>query len=201
MQDSPTTRSTVPGFKSASSRLHRTLRGTPDTRFVPRVGKEALAAKYAKRRRRVLVAMKLDTISGRLSGLWSEVPSFGWWVPVDITNEDRGKALVAWWNSTPARLMLLNRRARKLTYPVWQVAHLRQIRTPKPGNPGWTELRAAFEEVQDMELLPMKDAEHCPARLIIDRAAAKAMNVPEETVAGWRRQMAHEPTVSNKSGQ
>ena len=195
------TRSTVPGFKSVSSKLHRTLRSKPDTQFVPRPGKAAMAAMYAKRRRRVLVAMKLDTISGRLSGLWSEVPSFGWWVPVDITNEDCGKALVAWWNSTPARLMLLNRRARKLTYPVWQVAHLRQIRTPKPGNPGWTELRAAFEEVQDMELLPMKDAERCPVRLIIDRAAAKAMNVPEETVADWRRQMAHEPTVSNKSGQ
>ena len=194
-------KSTVPGFKSASSKLHRMLRSKPDTQFVPRPGKAAMAAMYAKRRRRVLVAMKMDTQSGRLSGLWSDTPSFGWWVPVDITDEDCGKALVAWWNSTPARLMLLNRRAKKLTYPMWQVAHLRQIRTPKPDNPGWTELRAAFEEVQDMELLPMRDAERCPARLIIDRAAAKAMNVPEETVAGWRRQMAHEPTVSNKSGQ
>ena len=91
----------VPGFKSLSSKLHRTLQGKPDVVYTPRAGKAALAARYAAQRSRVLVAMKMDTISGRLSGLWSDIPSFGWWVPISVTDEDIGKALVAWWNSTP----------------------------------------------------------------------------------------------------
>lgn len=94
--------------------------------------------------------------------------------------------------------MLLNRRARKLTYPVWQLAHLREIRTPKPDNPAWVDLRIAFEEVKTVELLPMGQADQCPARRVIDRAAAKAMDVSEERIADWRRRLASEPTVSNK---
>ena len=169
--------------------------------YVPKTAKAGLAAKYAAQRSRVLVAMKMDTISGRLSGLWSETPSFGWWVPVSVTDADTGKALVTWWNSTPVRLMLLNRRARKLTYPMWQVAHLREIRIPRPGNPAWRELRDAFEQVKTVEPRPMGEAEQCPARRVIDRAAAKALDVSEDEVAEWRCRIASEPTVSNKYAQ
>ena len=94
--------------------------------------------------------------------------------------------------------MLLNRRARKLTYPVWQLAHLREIRIPKPDNPAWSDLRNAFEEVKRVELLPMSQAERCQARLVLDRAAAKALDVSEDTMADWRKRLALEPTVSNK---
>ena len=191
----------VAGFNSVSSKLRRTVQGNPDVMYVPKTGKVGLAAKYAAQRSRVLVAMKMDTISGRLSGLWSETPSFGWWVPVSVTDADIGKALVTWWNSTPVRIMLLNRRARKLTYPMWQVAHLREIRIPRPGNPAWGELRDAFEQVKTVELRPMREAEQCPARGVIDRAAAKALDVSEDEVAEWRCRIASEPTVSNKYAQ
>ena len=191
----------VPGFNSVSSKLRRTLQGEPDVMYAPKTGKDQLAAKCAARRSRMLVAMKMDTISGRVSGLWTETPSFGWWVPVAVKDDDTAKALATWWNSTPARLMLLNRRARKLTYPMWQVAHLREIRIPKPENPAWAELRSAFEQVKMIELLPMRDAEQCPARRVIDRAAAKALDVSEDVVAELRRRIASEPTVNNKYAQ
>ena len=188
----------VPGFHSVSSKLQRTLQGEPDVMYAPKAGKAGLAAKYAAQRSRMLVAMKMDTISGRLSGLWTETPSFGWWVPVAVEDDDTGKALAAWWNSTPARLMLLNRRARKLTYPMWQVAHLREIRIPKPDNPAWPYLLDAFEQMKNVELLPMGRAEECPARQVIDRAAAKALDVAEDVIADWRRHLAREPTMNNK---
>ena len=188
----------VPGFHSVSSKLRRTLQGEPDVMYAPKPGKTGLAAKYAARRSHMLVAMKMNTMSGRLSGLWTETPSFGWWVPVSVEDDYTGKALAAWWNSTPVRLMLLNRRARTLIYPMWQVAHLRQIRIPKPENPAWTDLRAAFEQVKSVELLPMARAEECPARRVIDRAAAKALDASDEVIADWRHQLAREPTVSNK---
>ena len=61
--------------------------------------------------------MRVNTVSGRLTGLWTPTASFGWWVPISVEDNDRAKALALWWNTTPARPMLLNRRGKTLTYP------------------------------------------------------------------------------------
>ena len=192
----------IPGFHSVSGELRRTILAEADVWYIPRRrprrNMERWIEQTSTQRSHLLVPMRFDTISGRLTGLWTEQPSFGWWVPVAVEEEDTAKALAAWWNSTPTRLMLLNRRARKLTYPVWQLAHLREIGIPKPDNPAWSDLRNAFEEVKRVELLPMNQAERCQARLVIDRAAAKALGTSEDTMADWRRRLALEPTVSNK---
>ena len=141
--------------------------------------------------------MRLNTVSGRLAGLWTAQPSFGWWVPVAVDDEFTAKALAAWWNTTPARLMLLNRRGKTLTYPTWQVAHLREIGIPKQDNPAWAALKEAFELTCDDELLPMRQAEECTVRQIIDEAAALALGIEPEVIADWRRRLVAEPTISN----
>ena len=188
----------LPGYHSVSSKLRRKVRERPDVGYVPRPGKEGLAERYARQRSRLLVAMRMDTIAGRLNALWATSASFGWWVPVAVDNDRQGQALAAWWNSTPARLMLLNRRAKKLTYPTWQLHHLREVRIPTPDNPGWDALADAWQQVRDLELLPMRDGEKCEARRVIDEAAAAALDVSTETVAGWRAMLAAEPTVTNR---
>lgn len=94
--------------------------------------------------------------------------------------------------------MLLNMRARKLTYPVWKLALLREIGTPRPSSGAWTGLEAAYEEASDIELLPLRDGERCEGRRIIDRAAAQVLGIPEATIADWRRRLAREPTISNR---
>ena len=188
----------IRGFHSVSSKLRRTLRGEPDVWYRPKAAKRSLANRYKKQRSHLLVPMRLDTVTGRLTGLWTAQPSFGWWVPIAVPEEDRAKALAVWWNSTPVRLMLLNRRARKLTYPMWQLAHLREVRVPKPDNPAWGLLRAAFEEVCETELMPMSQAEACEARRVIDEAAAVAVGLNASRLAEWRRRLAREPTVTNK---
>ncbi|MCY3817352.1 MAG: DEAD/DEAH box helicase family protein [Gammaproteobacteria bacterium] len=187
----------LPGFHSVSSKLRRTMLAGPDVYYRPKAAKRSLAERYAAKRSHLLVPMRLDTISGRLTGLWTKQPSFGWWVPIAVGDEHTAKALAAWWNSTPVRLMLLNRRGRKLTYPVWQLAHLREIRIPKPDNPAWKLLKAAFEQVCENELLPMKQATECEARKTIDEAAAVALGINQSVVADWRRRLAAEPTITN----
>ena len=142
--------------------------------------------------------MRMNTVTGRVNALWATSPSFGWWVPVAVGDDRRGRALAAWWNGTPARLMLLNRRAKTLTYPTWQLHHLREVRVPNPDNPAWNALADAWEQIRDVELLPMRDAEECEARRVIDEAAAVALGVSAETVAGWRAMLAAEPTVTNR---
>ena len=188
----------IPGFHSVSGNLRRTIFGRPDVLYRPKVDKHSLAERYRARRTHLLVAMRLNTVSGRLTGLWTEQPSFGWWVPVAVGDECIAKALAAWWNATPTRLMLLNRRAQTLTYPTWQVAHLREIRIPRPDNPAWASLRAAFDQVCDTELLPMRQADECAVRKVIDEAAAQALGVEPEILADWRRRLAAEPTITNK---
>ena len=187
----------VQGFHSASADLRRKIRAEPEAWYVPKPRKASMAAGYAEQRSRLLVPMRFDTNSGRLTGIWASEPSFGWWMPVTIASEPEGQALAAWLNSTPVRLMLLNRRARKLTYPVWQVAHWREIRIPKPGDPAWGELAAAYREVCETELQPMRDPE-CPARTRIDSAAAIALDAGPDQLAEWRRMIAAEPTVSGR---
>ena len=191
----------IPGFHSVSGELRRTILGEPDVWYVPRRRPRRNMDRWIEQSRtlrsRLLVPMRLDTVSGRLTGLWTAQPSFGWWVPVAVPDEDKQKALAVWWNSTPARLMLLNRRAQKLTYPTWQLAHLREIRIPKPNNPAWDALEAAFDEVCDLELRPMREAEECVARRVIDEACALALGVEPVVVADWRHRLTTEPTVTN----
>ena len=191
----------VPGFHSVSEALRRTVRAEPDVWYVPRRARrrkmERLIGENERLRGHLLVPMRLDTIAGRLTGLWSAKRSFGWWVPVAVPDEDRQKALAAWWNSTPVRLMLLNRRAQKLTYPTWQLAHLREIRIPKPDNPAWGLLRSAFDQVCETELLPMRHAD-CDGRRVIDEAAALACGLDPDLLADWRSRLAAEPTITNR---
>ena len=192
----------IPGFHSVSGTLRRTMRGEHDVWYVPRRGRrrkmEQLIGENEALRNHLLVPMRLNTVSGRLTGLWTARPSFGWWVPVAVDDEDRAKALAVWWNTTPVRLMLLNRRGKTLTYPTWQVGHLREIRIPRPDNPAWNALREAFDQVCDIELLPMQQAQECDARQIIDKAAAEALSLDPAMLAEWREILSAEPTITNR---
>ncbi|MDE2924434.1 MAG: DEAD/DEAH box helicase family protein [Acidobacteriota bacterium] len=188
----------VPGFHSVSSKIRQTMRGTNDVWYQPRPGKEPLAERYLEQRSHLLLPFRFRTTNGRLTAVWTPAPSFGYWVPVEVEDEHTATALAAWCNSTPVRLMLLNRRARALTYPVWVLEHLREIRIPKPDSPAWDGLAAAYTQACELELRPMRQAEECMVRRVIDRAAAMALDADEAQFAEWRRKLSREPTVSNE---
>ena len=185
-------------FWSISSKLRRSMCGEPEDWRCPKSGKEDLARQYWEARSAVLVAARMNSVSGRLTALWTRSPSVGsGWTPVAISDEHRAKALTAWWNSTPARLMLLNQRSKLLTYAAWSLAQLQVIRVPKPTNRAWDTLAEAWNQVRDLELLPMRLAEDCEARRIIDAASAVALGIGDDEIAGWRRRLAAEPTIAN----
>ena len=151
-------------FHSISSKLRKTIHGEPESWHSPKSDKKRMAEGYWKQRSKLLVAQRFDTISGRLTAVYSDTPSIGkGWVPVGIKDEYVTKALAVWWNSTPARMMLLNRRAKKLTYPQWSLKHLEEIRIPKPDNLGWSALHDAYEKIYSKDLLPMGKAIEDPA--------------------------------------
>ena len=168
-------------FWSVSSKLRCTMRGEPELWCRPKPGKEKMAANYWAQRSQLLVAQRLDTVSGRLSALWTPEPSVGsGWVPVAVDDERQAKALAVWWNTTPVRLMLLNRRTKKLNYPSWSLEQLRSIPIPKLGNLAWDALVDSYEDLCETVLLPMGKAQECRVRQAIDKAAAYALGVDEE---------------------
>ena len=188
-------------FWSIANESRKTMQGSPEKWVRPSPGKEQQARGLLSQGGRLLVADRYDTHSGRITALWTRELSIGSrWVPLVPLNgqEDqrREKALVAWWNSTPVRLMLLNRRSRKLTYPSWSVKHLLEIMIPKPDNPAWDALADAFAAHANTTMLPYREAPTSPAQIAIDEAAALALDLPNSTMQQWRERLAAEPTIT-----
>lgn len=187
-------------FDSVSSKLRRKMAAAPErwVRPGPKPWKDT-----ALKSGNLMLAARMDTQSGRLSALYSEEPAFGsGWIPVTHTEGHVGKALCAWWNSTPARLLLFNRRSRKLTYPNWSADHLRSVGVPKEirrDSPTRRMLAAAWEETSQMELAEMRDGPVDPARRRLDEAAATAAGLDPAEVAQWCEMLSLEPTVRGRS--
>ncbi len=188
-------------FTSIAVRHHQTMGATPDAWVAAKPGKQNTFDYYWNQKSNVLVAKRYRTTSSLLLAVWSDTPSIGrgnGWMPVGVNDQAMGKGLVAWWNSTPATMILLNRRSKMLTYVKWSVGQMRSIGIPKPDNPSWSALTSAYEEAKNTPMLPLKQGTACEARSIIDQAAALALGIDGEQVAEWRHMLTEEPTISNR---
>lgn len=191
----PNTEGAVKTFWSVSSELRKTIKGEPESWRMP---SNNSARELLERSSKLLVAAKHRTTNGCLTAVYSETPSIGsGWIPIQVKDEYKAKAIAVWWNSTPVRMMLLNRRTKMLTYPQWSLEHLRQIKIPKPDNLGWDTLYETYGKICDRELLPLKQATEDPVRAVIDGAAAKVLNTNPDILTEWREMLSREPTISN----
>ncbi len=185
-------------FGSVSAKIRRTMLDVPEQPVVPGGRRAQLHERVRQSGGHLMLAARYDTISGRLTALWSDISTFGFgWSPSTGPSRAYEKAVCAWWNSTAGRMLLLNRRARKLTYPKWSKEHLKSLPCPRPETPGCKALTEAWERANRTPLLPLAQAEGCVARQIIDEAAAKALGVEAGVVSDWRRGLAAEPTITN----
>ena len=185
-------------FGSVSANIRRTMLDVPEQPVVPGGRRAHLYERVRQSGGHLMLAERYDTVGGRLTALWSEISTFGFgWIPSTGPTRAYEKAVCAWWNSTPGRMLLLNRRARKLTYPKWSKGHLKSLPCPRPETSGSKALTEAWERANRTPLLPFAKAEGCVARQIIDEAAALAIGAEEDVVADWRRRLAAEPTITN----
>jgi len=184
-------------FDSVSAKIRQTMAGNPEQAVEPAGRREHLWEEVLESSGNLMLATRFDTVSGRLTALWSERATFGFgWIPAAGADDVHEQAICAWWNSTPGRLLLLNRRAKTLTYPKWSKAHLESIPCPKPGTPAVRSLAKAWRDARHRPMLPMSRAEKCEARRVIDDASALALGVKPGKVRDWRRKLAREPSVS-----
>ena len=185
-------------FDSVSVKIRHSMLDVPEQPVVPGGRRAHLHGRVRETSGNLMLAARYDTVAGVLTALWTEVPTFGFgWLPARGPDRLYEHALCAWWNSTPGRLLLLNRRGKKLTYPKWSVEHIASLPCPKPGSSGSTMLAKAWQETCRTPLLPLRDATRCTVRRAIDRAAALALDVKPEILADWRRRLAAEPTITN----
>ena len=122
-------------FDSVSAKIRRTMLDVPEQPVVPGGRRAHLYERVRQSRGHLMLAARYDTVSGRLTALWSDISTFGFgWIPSTGPSRAYEKAVCAWWNSTAGRLLLLNRRAKKLTYPKWSKEHLKSLPWPKTGD-------------------------------------------------------------------
>ena len=97
--------------------------------------------------------------------------------------------------------MLGARDNRKPSYPSFSMDTLRSVPVPDfraLGEGPRDALAAAFERLKDEPLAPFPQMDEDPVRLAIDEAVTEALGLDAEWVAGIRRELAREPSVTNK---
>lgn len=183
---------------SISSKKHTKLLSQPDSWYKAKANKSNQADALWQQRNHVFVAQKYNTIINSLTAIYSETATIGsLFMPIHLPTKIQ-KGFVAYWNSTPCLLMLLNLRSKMLTYPSWSQQQLYSLVIPKLNNPAWQDLTNAYEQTKNKTILTLKDGEKCEVRQIIDKASAKALGIDESEVAKWRSMLAKEPTISNQ---
>ena len=123
-------------------------------------------------------------------------------MPIVTETLDQSKALCLLWNSTPVILQLLNMRTKMLMYLNWSVAQLGSVRVPASlgdGGKAKDALVAVYDRLCNARLEPWSRADTDPVRREIDDAASEAFGIPRALLADWRKRLAQEPTVSNRS--
>ena len=187
---------TARSFRSVSEGLRQTIRGQPEQAVWPRKGKSLEWTRRNGKASRLLVATGGRTDSGRLMAVYANAPAFGsGWQPVLARDEATEPAIAGWLNSTPGRLLYLNRRAKTLTYPHYSLADIETIPLPSPAD-------AIGNAVMDCWDTPLEQGRHsanCAARAILDEAAAQTLGIPVDEVSRWRTLLAQEPTVSGQA--
>ena len=175
------------------------MRAEPEQWVIPGGGRQHLWKKVKNEGSHLLIAEKFDTHGGRLTACYCDKPTFGFgFRPVKSGSRDESKALCLWLNSTPARIQLLNRRSKKLTYPAWVTEHWAAVIIPKHNDATIERLAWIWEQLKDEELQPMRFGATDEVRIAIDAAAAGAAGLDNARITEWREKLALEPTITGQ---
>ena len=116
--------------------------------------------------------------------------------------ENREKALCAFLNSSVGVLALLgNRTNKKPTYPNLSIDDLRKLPVPDfetIGDGAVWMLAMAYDCLAEQPMQPLQEMDTCDTRLSLDESVCAALNIDPEMVAGIRRQLAAEPSVTGR---
>ena len=124
------------------------------------------------------------------------------WTPCRPHDPDTAKALCLYLNSTPGLLSLLGARDNRVpSYPSFSLDTLRSLPVPNFTSLGAAErdlLSGWFDWLQRETLQPFPRMHEDPVRQQIDDAVVEALGLDHEWVATVRRELAREPSVTDR---
>ena len=186
-------------FRSIDIDIMRTMNAKPETKAVPREGKERAAANHLAKADHVLVATRFSTTSTLLTAVYSERKALGSaFRPIGVFDKRLAKAYTAFLNSSFGVLQLLNRRSKKLSYPAFEAGHLKTLRLPDPAKVDIDAIVRVFEQHKNTPLERLRDCVTDKVRIALDHAIADALGVDRHLTAQWRAWLAKEPSITGK---
>ena len=182
----------------------RSMRAETDVYIQPKASKQKLADIYWEQRSVLLLPTQLRLNLARVATVMLSESAVGSrWVPCRTHDPDIAKALCLYLNSTPGLLSLLGARDNRVpSYPSFSLDTLRSLPVPNFEALGAAErglLDSWFDWLANDTLLPFPRMYEDPARRQIDEAVTQALGIDPEWVATIRRELAREPSVTDRS--
>ena len=184
-------------FRSINTDIMRSMNAEPETKAVPKTGKEQAAANDLAKADHVLVATRFSTTSTLLAAVYSERKALGSaFRPIGVYDKRIAKAYTAFLNSSFGVLQLLNRRSKKLSYPAFEAGHLKTLKLPDPEKVDLDAIVRVFEEHKNTPLQRLRDCVTDKVRIALDYAVADALGVDRQLTHQWREWLAKEPSIT-----
>ena len=183
-----------------SGQTQRSIETETDQWVVPGRGRAHLWQLFDERSSKVLVAERYDVFRTVLTAILLEQPSFGiGWRPVIVESDERAAELALWWNTTAARILLLSRRGKLLTYPKWSTEHLLTMPVPDAHhNPSDKAVAKTLARLKGRQLRPINARRHDTTARELDRLFLESLGTSARETAEWRELLAAEPTLTRR---
>ena len=181
----------------------RSMAAETDVYIEPKPSKLHLADRYWGMRGNLLLPTQLWLPLARVAAAMLPEPAVGSrWVPCRPDDPRVTKALCLYLNFTVGLLALLGERDnRKPSYPSFSLDTLRSVPVPDLNALGEAErglMTGWFDWLRNETLLPFPLIDHDPVRAQIDAAVIQALALDAEWVATIRRELSHEPSLTDK---
>ncbi len=181
----------------------QSMRAETDVYIEPKASKRHLADRYWDQRGSLLLPTNLWLPLARVAAVMLPEAAVGSrWVPCRPHDEGIAKALCLYLNSTPGLLSLLGARDnRKPSYPSFSLDTLRALPVPDFGALGAAELDHLdkwFDWLGYETLQSFPQMHEDPVRRQIDDKVIEALGLDGEWVATIRRELAREPSVTDR---
>ena len=184
--------------------ITQSMRAETDVYIEPKTSKRHLADSYWEQRSQLLLPQRLRLNLARVAAVMLPEQAVGSiWMPCRPHDPDIAKALCLYLNSTPGLLSLLGARDNRVpSYPSFSLDTLRSLPVPDFAALGTTHrdlLASWFGWLQSETLQPFPLMHEDPVRRQIDDAVTKALGIDPEWVATVRRELAREPSVTDRA--
>ena len=203
----PDTPGSFPILKSKGADAQLLINGTPDEHRIPKKQDEGVlrlnggtypeADKILRKAGHLLITDGQDNSTARLTAVASDNKYIGIsWMPVVGLSPKEAKAISVFLNSTAGRLQIMSNASRKITFPMYRPAAIKNVHIPNVNDTRAIDILAdCWERTKDMVVPQFRDGE-CEVRRLWDDAVAEAMGWDADELSRLRHLLHREPHVS-----